>query len=162
MIALEADVTVDVHELSAVAAQVFDGTMDGLALTRDLNQELLPEWSDDWVTVERERLRQLELHVLEAGIVWFLAEHRDGDAVDLAHRAIQLEPLRESSHRALIQCHLTHGNRSEALAQFRRLEHMLQDELGLAPEDATRNLVRPLIRSTSNGRSGARRHGADP
>jgi len=156
-IALEPGVVVDVHQLDAVAGQVFDGNMDSLRQVRDFHHELLPEWSDDWVTVERERLRQLELHVLEAGISWCIDEHRDGDAVDLAHRAIQLEPLRESSHRALIRCHLAHGNRSEALTQFRRLEQMLHDELGLAPEDATRDLVRPLLRSSANGRSGTRR-----
>ncbi len=159
-ISLAPDVEVDVHLLSDLAEQVFDGDFNGLARVGNYRAELLPGWADEWLTIERERLRQLELHLLDAGADACLERGRYGDAVDLAHRAIELEPLRESSHRALIQSYLASGNRMAALAQFQRLSHVLQAELGLPPQDTTRRLVSGLL-NASGSRPDAR-HSAVP
>lgn len=138
-------VEVDVHELSSVAEHIFDGDFAELARVRQFCAELLPGWGDEWLTIERERLRQLELHLLDAAVEACLERRRYGDAVDLAHRALELEPLRESSHRALIETYLASGNRMAALDQFNRLDVVLQAELGLPPQEATRHLVSGLL-----------------
>lgn len=156
-ISLAPDVEVDVHLLSALAEEVFDGDFNGLGRVRQYRAELLPGWADEWLTIERERLRQLELHLLEAGADVCIEQGRYGDAVDLAHRAIELEPLRESSHRALIQSYLASGNRMAALTQFQRLSRVLLAELGLPPEADTQRLVSGLLNASRSRAAAARR-----
>jgi DNA-binding SARP family transcriptional activator len=149
-ISIAPQVEVDVHQLAELAEHIFDGDFSGLSRVRHFRAELLPGWGDEWLTIERERLRQLELHLLDAGVEACVERRRFGDAVDLAHRAIELEPLRESSHRALIETYLASGNRMAALAQFNRLDDVLQAELGLPPEEATRHLVSGLLTASGS------------
>src|SRR6266702_3475376 len=81
-----------------------------------LTGELLPDWNaDDWILVERERLRQLSLHGLDAICTRLLALHRYCEAVEAGLAAVRSEPLRESAHRMLIAVHLAEGNYNEAL-----------------------------------------------
>ena len=99
-------------------------------------------WYDEWLLLERERLRQMRLHALEA-----LAEQLviAGDlpaAVHAALAAVAIDPLRESAHRALIRAHLAEGNRVEALRQLARLRHLLREELGVEPSSRAVDLLR--------------------
>ncbi len=87
---------------------------DGLE-DSDLHGDLLPDWYDDWVLVERERLRQLRLHALERLAERAIGEARYGQAIDIALTAIQADPLRESAHRMLIRAHAAEGNSSLAI-----------------------------------------------
>src|SRR6185436_10295156 len=98
-----------------------------------LSSDLLPGWTDEWVTPESEGWRQLRLHALEA-LCDLLTDHgRFGDATTAAMAAIKAEPLRESAHAALIRVHLAESNRSEALRQFDRYRSLLRSALGLEP-----------------------------
>jgi DNA-binding SARP family transcriptional activator len=108
--------------------------------------ELLPEWYDDWIVLERERLRQLHVHALEQACVRLLAQGRVPDAIDVGLRAVSIEPLRESAHRLVIEAHLAEGNVGEAVRQYERCRRQLQQELGVSPSPAITALV-PL----SNG-----------
>lgn len=65
--------------------------------------ELLPDWDEAWLIRERERMRHLRLHALEALSERLVAQRRFGEAVQAAHHAIRGEPLRESSYRALMR-----------------------------------------------------------
>ena len=98
--------------------------------------ELLPDWYDDWLTVERERLRQVRLHALEQHARSALANGAFDACIDLALRAIAIEPLRESAHRILIEAHLAEGNLVEARRQYAALRHSLHHELDVAPSAA--------------------------
>jgi DNA-binding SARP family transcriptional activator len=95
--------------------------------------ELLPDWYDDWLVTERERLRQLRLHALEESVRLLIERGRLSEAIDLGLRAIAMEPLRESAHRLVIRAHLAEGNRAEALRQYRACADLLRQELGVAP-----------------------------
>jgi DNA-binding SARP family transcriptional activator len=131
-------VDVDVHRTAAVVRAVMAGPPASAAALPDLDRlwtsgELLPDWYDDWVLVEREQHRQLRLHALES-ICGTLAEAgRFGEAVAAGLAAVANEPLRESAHRALIAVHLAEGNAAEALHHFDRFKRTLRDELGLEP-----------------------------
>lgn len=106
--------------------------------------ELLPGWYDEWVTLERERLRQLRLQALEAA-VQLLLEHGELDvALDLALQAVQAEPLRESAYAALIRVHLAEGNLAEARRQFAFCSELMQRELGLGPSPRLAGLTHSL------------------
>lgn len=144
-VALVSDVLVDVRFASAAAHRAIrdeaeDGDLAELCNTR----ELLPDWYDDWVVIERERFRQLRLHALDALCDRLTAAARYADAADAALCAIAVEPLRESSHRALIRTHLAEGNPGEAIRQYRLYRDLLASDLGLDPSPELRALVRAV------------------
>jgi DNA-binding SARP family transcriptional activator len=146
---LEAHVVVDVAELAAAAAQMRATGIAEAPFLASFNLELLPGWQEEWVTLERERLRQLELHVLDFLVAERVERGHLGEAVDAALRAIRLEPLRESSHRDLIRIYVAAGNRTAALTHYQGFANLLHRELALAPEPATTALVEPFLRPRS-------------
>jgi DNA-binding SARP family transcriptional activator len=149
-LSLGAGVRVDVREASAHAHALIEGETgaDGCRPGSLLDGELLPDWYDDWLIIERERFRQLRLHGLEALSGQLLGHRRYGEAAEVALSAIAGEPLRESAHRALIRVHLAEGNPSEALRHFELFRRMLHDELGLAPSPQ----LAALMRAAGDGR----------
>jgi DNA-binding SARP family transcriptional activator len=106
-----------------------------------LSGELLPDWYEEWIGVERERLRQLRLHALEALCERFAAAGRFGEAVDVGLAAVAVEPLRESAHRALISAHLAEGNTFEAARQFDSYRRLLWDALAAEPSPQLEEMV---------------------
>jgi len=109
----------------------------------ELAGELLPEWYDEWVLLERERLRQIRLHGLEALCRQLARRGRYSMAIDAGLVAVGAEPLRESAHRALIQAHLAEGNLAEAVRQYDSFASLLCENLGVEPSPALRALVAP-------------------
>jgi DNA-binding SARP family transcriptional activator len=106
-----------------------------------LSGELLPDWYDDWVVLERERLREVHVRALEAlcdRLTSSGSYHRAGEA---ALAAIKGDPLRESAHRCLIRVHLAEGNDAEAVRCYRLFQKLLLDELGLQPSSKMGALV---------------------
>jgi DNA-binding SARP family transcriptional activator len=87
--------------------------------------ELLPDWYDDWLVIERERFRQARLHALEALCDALLDDGRYGKAIDAGLAAVASEPLRESAHRAVMRAHLAEGNPQEALRQYALCRQLL-------------------------------------
>jgi DNA-binding SARP family transcriptional activator len=108
-----------------------------------LSEDILPDWHDEWVIVERERFRQLRLHGLERICLELAARGRYAEAVQAGVAAVTGEPLRESAHRALIQAHLAEGNRFEAVRAFHSFRRLLQQEMGLEPTNELKALVQP-------------------
>jgi DNA-binding SARP family transcriptional activator len=111
--------------------------------------EILPDWYDEWVLLARERFRQLRLHALEALCTRLAAAGRFGEALLAGLAAVEIEPLRESAHRRVIEVHVLEGNVGEALRQYRTYERLLRDELSLDPSAELRALVARLLRKAS-------------
>jgi DNA-binding SARP family transcriptional activator len=107
--------------------------------------DLLPGWYDDWVLMERERLRELLLHALEQLCGRLLEAGRHGHALEAAHAAVRMEPLRESGHRSVIMVHLAEGNQADAIRQYGLFRRLLRDELRLEPSAHMHELVHGLI-----------------
>ncbi|MBL8930197.1 MAG: hypothetical protein JNL54_08755 [Kineosporiaceae bacterium] len=109
--------------------------------------ELLPGWYDDWAIFERERMRQILLHALEALACELVRRGRAAEAVDVALTAVAAEPLRESAHRVLIETHLAEGNVGEARQAYRTYRDLALRELGVEPSRQLALLVdaRPPI-----------------
>jgi DNA-binding SARP family transcriptional activator len=137
-------VVIDVREASALARHLADGVgevgEDDLERT-GLANDLLPDWYEDWVTIERERLRQLRLHALEMLCRRLTACGRHCDAVQAGLAAVNGEPLRESAQRALIEAHIAEGNISEAIRQYRVFATLIKEELNLEPSRQIRELM---------------------
>lgn len=106
--------------------------------------DLLPDWYEDWVLIERERHRQLRLHALEALCRALTSAGRFGEATEAGIAAVAGEPLRESAHRALIDVHIAEGNAAEALRQYRLCSRLLRDQLGLEPSPRLRERLATL------------------
>lgn len=161
-VALDDTVGVDVRSLSSVAYGLVNGRSGvadregveprlgdngGLEELRLLRNDLLPDWYDDWLVLERERLRQLRLNALDRLSAALLAAGSPGLAMDAAYLSIAAEPLRESAHRALITAQLSAGNRWEALCHYDRFRNLLADALGLEPSAELRRLVDAAVPS---------------
>ena len=147
-VALHPRVEVDYRELTAFAAEVERPGSDLTGPTAvSLSADLLPGWYEDWVFIERERLRQLRLHALDGLSARLTASGRFGAAIQVALTAVAGEPLRESAHRALIKAHIAEGNPAEAVRQYRLCQRLLADELAVDPAPETSSLVEHLLPS---------------
>jgi DNA-binding SARP family transcriptional activator len=146
-LSLAADVEVDFRELSVAARRLLDGAAapDTSQLERlATSSDLLGDWYEDWVLLEREHFRQLRLHALERLAVELAAAGQFGRAAETALAAVASEPLRESAHRALISVHLAQGNRSEAIRQYGIYRRLMRDELDLEPSRQMDDLIGPV------------------
>jgi DNA-binding SARP family transcriptional activator len=146
---LAGGVHVDVRDFTAWAEWVLDPrtAIDGtVAPAVALRGELLPGWYDDWVLLERERLRQLRMHAMEVFADKLARLGRYGEAVQAAYAAVRTEPLRESAHRAVVRVHLAEGNVAEAVRAYGAFRTLLVEELGVLPTDQMDALVRPHVR----------------
>ena len=144
---LAPSVQVDVRQVIDVAHDLLSQRSPDHYIDLDEDElagDLLPDWYDDWVLVERERHRQLRLHALEALALRRLEVGRHGEAAVAALSAVSIEPLRESAQRVLIRVHLAEGNVGEAMRQYRLYRDLLFEEMGLAPSDQLESLMRPI------------------
>jgi DNA-binding SARP family transcriptional activator len=155
---LEPRVVVDVRVLVAWARRVLDAP-DGvdrepadLSRFRDpIFGELLPDWYDDWLVVERERLRELRVRALERVCERLTALRSFGPAIEAGRAAVYAAPLRESSHRCLIGAYLAEGNQAEALHEYRAYRDLLHDELALEPSSRMEELIGGLDNARVTG-----------
>ena len=141
---LSPSVTVDYRLSAARARRLLDtsGQFDLEELDESyFVEDLLPDWYDDWVVIERERYRQLRLYALESAAERLVAAGRTGRAIQAALIAVCEEPLRESAQRALVRAHLARGNQGEAILQYRRYRKALYDELQVTPSPLFEQLL---------------------
>jgi DNA-binding SARP family transcriptional activator len=150
-------VAVDLWEAEGAARAVNDGedVTTGRHLLGLWGEDLLPDWSDDWLLPEQEGYRQTRLHALESAALRLCGAGRFADALDAALAAVRAEPLRESAHRRVVEVHLAEGNHAEALRQYDGYRRLIADELGLPPSDTIRRLVAPLLGRPVDLRRGA-------
>lgn len=155
------DVQVDLHGANALAEQVLnastaDETVQVDEARSSFTDDLLVDWGDLWVIPERERFRQLRLHVLDGLCELLLRAQRHWDAVQFGLAAVAAEPLRESAQRLLVRAHLCEGNLAEAVRQYRSYTDLLARELQVRPSAAMEELVASaLADATTSARSRA-------
>ena len=137
-------VRVDLDSFELCARQLIAGQVPSPcvpAISDALGHDLLPDWDEEWVYGQRERFRQLRLHALDALCTQMVHERRYGEAVMAAHEALLGDPLRESSHEALIAAYLAAGNRGDAVHQYERYTRLMRDELQLPPASNITGLI---------------------
>jgi DNA-binding SARP family transcriptional activator len=147
-IALDAEaVDLDVHRFRTLVA---DGRLDDAisAYTGDfLSGFTLRDTSafDDWQAAQAEALRRELSGVLER----LASSEEPRRAIGYAKRWLDLDPLHEPAHRALMRIHARAGDRVAALRQFHECERILDRDLGVAPLAATVTLARAIERGES-------------
>ena len=143
-------------DVSAFERLLAEGTPDALHqaaglyrgdLVEGLNVDEAP--FQEWITVERERLRELALEVLGK----LLAQQSSGGqterGIQTAVRLLALDPLQESVHRSLMHLYAAQGRRGAALKQYQVCVAALQRELGTEPEPATRQFYQEILQRRS-------------
>jgi DNA-binding SARP family transcriptional activator len=145
-LSLDPGVVVDLREAEALAHRALDRT-NGSDLDVEasmLSGDLLPDWYDEWVVFERERFHQLRLRALDALCGRLADAGRLDGALEIGLAAVADDPLRESSHRAVVRVHLADGNIAEALRQYRLCRRLLNEQLGVEPSERMKELMRDV------------------
>jgi DNA-binding SARP family transcriptional activator/tetratricopeptide (TPR) repeat protein len=118
--------------------------------------DLLPGSYDDWVLEARS---ELELQCVGLCDLVGAARARRGDlagAVDAARRRIQLQPLEETGYRTLMQLQADLGDRAGAVSTYHHCASVLEHELAITPDRATRQAFERLIARSGSVPDGAR------
>ncbi len=108
-----------------------------LEAVRVYRGELMPALYDDWVAAERDRLHRRCLALIDQLTALESDAGADGEAIELARRRIDLEPLEEVGYRTLLRLQARSGDRAAALQTYHRCVSVLERELGVAPDQAT-------------------------
>jgi DNA-binding SARP family transcriptional activator/predicted ATPase len=99
---------------------------------------------EEWMLAQRARYRELALHALHTLAQLHLDAGRYDRAISDATRLLTLDAWREETHRQLMLALARTGQRSAALAQYKRCQRVLQVELGVEPSDETTTLYEQI------------------
>ena len=99
---------------------------------------------DEWLRAERARLRALALDILERWLASAATADRHDDAIEAGRRALLLDPVRESVHRALMRLYARRGERAAVARQYQACVDAFQSELATTPDPDTTALYQRL------------------
>src|SRR5438034_4210644 len=106
---------------------------------------LLPGCYDEWILPERERLRQRHWQALEHLLRLFEGQGDHVSAIRYAQRLLALDPLSEDLSRRLMRLFTLNNDRASALRVYHTCVTTLQRELGVEPDQATREAYERLM-----------------
>ncbi|MFF7311584.1 BTAD domain-containing putative transcriptional regulator [Streptomyces sp. NPDC008137] len=169
-LSLSCAVSVDVTTLEEVALRVVqsNGLLDAPPPLELLTRgDLLPGWDEDWILLERERIRQLRLHALDKLAEGLTQQGRHALALEAALASVRIEPLRESAHRAVISVHLAENNIGEAIRHYRMFVRLLREQLNVEPSQefisaCSTQRTWNLLRNEATITTGSRRTNPQP
>lgn len=95
---------------------------------------------DAWLATERERLDEMLQQTLQRLLGHYVVTGAIDRAIQLALRLLALDPLQESVQRTLIRLYMYQDRIGAALEQYRRCRDLLEQELGVAPDEETERL----------------------
>ena len=144
------DVRVFETERTAALAATAAGDNDGVLLhaaaaIAQYRGDLLPGVYDDWLLEARS---ELERQCVDLCDLLCDTRARSGDltgAVDAARRRIQLQPLEEIGYRTLMRLQADLGDRAGAVSTYHHCASVLERELGVVPDAATRQAFQRLM-----------------
>nr|MBA3800769.1 AAA family ATPase [Geodermatophilaceae bacterium] len=134
--------------LEAAATGDVDGVLAHATAAIDRYQgDLLPGLYDDWLLEARSELERQSVDLCDR---LCQARARTGDltgAVEVARRRVALEPLEEVGYRTLMQLLADLGDRAGAVSTYHHCASLLERELGIDPDQATRKTLDRLLAS---------------
>jgi predicted ATPase/DNA-binding SARP family transcriptional activator len=99
---------------------------------------------EDWALLERERLRFRAMEALDRLIDCHLNQGNYAGGIAQATRLLQLDPLREQTHRQLMHLLALSGEREAALGQYETCCRVLETEFGVQPTPETLTLYEQI------------------
>ncbi|WP_407569304.1 BTAD domain-containing putative transcriptional regulator [Deinococcus altitudinis] len=139
--------SLDLHEFhrllqrgqSAGAAELLRGPLlDGLYPPS-------AEGFTEWREARSAELTEVQLSALSVWAAELGQEGRKAEAQEVCARMLRLDPLREQTHRQLMELLYQSGEQGAALARYRALESLLARELGVEPLPQTTLLYRQIL-----------------
>ena len=122
------------HAVECYRGHLLDGFgIDSLAFT-------------EWLTIERERLRQAALDSCASLLSQHRAKEATGCALRVAQRKLTIDPLDEMTHRTLIGLYAAEGRSAMAVRQYQACRNILARELGIEPDGETKRLIEEIAR----------------
>jgi predicted ATPase/DNA-binding SARP family transcriptional activator len=97
-----------------------------------------------WALLEQERLRQMMLAALADLTAFHLQRGQYEEGIGYGRQLVGLDPLLEEAHRQLMQLYAQNDQRAQALAQYEQCRQILEDELGVEPDEATTALFEDI------------------
>lgn len=123
------------------AVQLYRGDfLTGLSLRHDA------AGFEDWAQLNRQRLRRLAMNALYLLAVHYKQEGQPIPGIACVTRLLEFEPLLDEANRELMLLYANTEQVSKAIEQYEKYQELLETELGLEPEKATRDLYKQLIR----------------
>ena len=144
---------VDLRVFTSARAAALAATDDGTVLARAAEAvrcykgDLLPGAYDEWLVETRS---ELDRQCADLCDLLGAARARAGDligAAQAARRRIQLQPLEEIGYRTLMLLQADLGDRAGAVSTYHHCASVLERELGVNPDPATRQAFQQLIAS---------------
>ena len=152
--AFEAEASLDDTALSEREAERLETAM------QLYHGDLLPGWHEDWILIERERLR----HLFVVSLGRLMAFHEQTGALERAvacgQRLLKFEPLHEATHEALMRIYLRTGFRAAALKQYELCRTLLEAKFAVLPNDKLRALYAKARNPDSRPRNRSARSAA--
>jgi predicted ATPase/DNA-binding SARP family transcriptional activator/uncharacterized protein HemY len=99
---------------------------------------------DDWQLFQTEKMRRQLGEALERLVQGFTAIGDFKQAITYAHRWLGLDPLHEPAQRQMMRLLAWSGQHSAAVQQYQEFEQLLDEELGLPPEEETTHLYETI------------------
>jgi predicted ATPase/DNA-binding SARP family transcriptional activator len=131
-------VWVDAREISDFRFQISDSVSPQSEILNLKSEiDLLPNFYDEWILPERERLRAIYLDALLQIAQQHRAKSEYARAIEIVQKILTHDSAHEKAYQHLIFCLAATGDRIGALKQFDACEKKLRDELGVAPSPET-------------------------
>ena len=109
--------------------------------------EILPDGGDGaWLAPHRSRLEEARMRLTEDHLAARIALGAAGQVIGELERLVAAHPLREGLWRLLITALYQTGRQADALAAYRRIQRLLDDELGLDPGVELQALEAQILR----------------
>ena len=99
---------------------------------------------DDWHYFQADQLRRELADALDRLVLHHSAQCDFEPAVGYARRRLGLDPLDERAHRWLMRLYAWSGQRSAAIRQYNECVALLQEQVGVPPQEATTDLGRTI------------------
>jgi len=129
--------------LAASGADALAHANRAIALYRG---ELLPGTHDEWLLDARTELEGQCVELCD--LVCRTAAAEPAVALAAARRRIRLRPWEESGYRTLMELQATQGDRAGAVRTYHQCASVLERELGVEPDEATRKVLQRLLART--------------
>ncbi|NOK59002.1 MAG: hypothetical protein GFH25_541218n33 [Chloroflexi bacterium AL-N10] len=149
----ETAVWIDVHLFESLVDPLLNMPVidrSQVALLRQACQlyshDLLEDFYDDWVLIERERLREKYRLTLQRLLASEKASGRFEAALDSVLQLLRIDPLHEEYYCEAMRLYSLLGRIEDALQQFNICCRMLDTELGLGPDAVTVVLKDDILR----------------
>jgi DNA-binding SARP family transcriptional activator/predicted ATPase len=99
---------------------------------------------DDWQLFQAEQRRRELAGALEKLVEWHSRGREFEPAAGYARRRLALDPLDEGAHRQLMRLYTWSGRRTAALRQYEECVAVLEEQLGVPPQEETVELYQAI------------------